>query len=395
MKAAYVYGPEAMDIRDIPTPIPGRGEALIEIIYAGVCGSDITMYRGQHPTARLPVVLGHEIFGIVREISGGTECVGRFDSADRASGVNGANGACGVNGTDGANGAGGVKGTDGANGAGGVNGTEDANGIRVGDKVAAEPLLSCGVCEACMQGFGNVCGKLRIIGLHENGAYAQFVKVGVGKLVKIKTGIPDKLAALAEPFGVAYHVCMRGNLRGGEDALIIGAGPIGNIVAVMARAFGANVVVSEPNHIRRATAEKLGFATYDPVGGDEGTLLSAASGGAGFDVVFEASGSKAGILSTTRLCKIHGVIVPLALASAPVDFVLGQVSFKEQTVVGTRVYPFLHYKRGVEMLERLYADGVQLDPLVSDILPLHEAQRAVDMMINGENACKILLDARA
>ena len=342
MKAAYVYEREKMEIRDMPAPEAREGEALIEIIYAGVCGSDITMYRDAHPTAKLPVVLGHEIFGVVREINGAA-----------------------------------------------------ATGIHVGDRVAAEPLLFCGTCEACRQGFGNVCGKLKIIGIHLDGAYAQYVKAGSDKLVKIETGIPDKFAALAEPFAVAYHVCMRAGLRGGEDALVVGAGPIGSVVAVMARAFGANVTVSEPNGVRRATAEKMGFASFNPAGGDEAELLANKTGGNGFDVVFEASGSKAGILSTTKLCKIHGTIVPLALAGTPVDFILGQVSFKEQSVVGTRVYPFLHYKRGVAMLEKLYADGAPLEPLVSDVLPLGDAQKAIDMMISGTNACKILLDARA
>ena len=340
MKAAYVYEKEKMDIRELPTPKIGSGEALIEIVYAGVCGSDITMYRGLHPTAKPPVVLGHEIFGVVREIDG------RDD-------------------------------------------------IKPGDRVTAEPLRFCGVCEACRQGFGNVCGSLRLHGIHMDGAYAQYVKVLSEKLVPIRTDIPDKLAALAEPFAVAYHVCMRGNLRAGDDALVIGGGPIGTVVALMARACGANVTVSEPNPVRRANTEALGLDAFDPVNGDADEMAAKKTGGPGFDVVFESSGSKAGILSTTKLCKIHGTIVPMALAGTPVDFTLGQVSFKEQTVVGTRVYPFLHFKRGVETLEKLYAAGVALDPLISDIMPLDMAQKAIDMMISGENACKILLDARA
>lgn len=337
MIAAYTYGVEKMDIRELPRPEIGEGEALIEITYAGVCGSDITMYRGLHPTSQPPVVLGHEIFGVVRDIAG------RGD-------------------------------------------------IKVGDRVTAEPLLFCGECEACRQGFGNVCGKLRLIGIHLNGAHAQFVKAGVNKLVPLKTDIPDKLAALAEPFAVAYHVCARAGMHAGDDALIIGGGPIGNVVAIMARATGANVTVSEPNPVRRATAEALGLRTFNPLDGDINEMARSKTGGAGFDVVIESSGSKAGILSTTALCKIHGVIVPMALAGTPVDFVLGQVSFKEQTVVGSRVYSFLHFRRGVETLEKLYADGVTLDPLISDIMPLSDAQRAINMMISGENACKILLD---
>ena len=97
------------------------------------------------------------------------------------------------------------------------------------------------------------------------------------------------------------------------------------------------------------------------------------------------------ILMTTEVCRIGGVIVPMALAGNPVEFILGRVSFKEQTVVGSRVYTHEHFSEGVKLLADI-SKKLELDPLVSDILPLYEANRAIEMMRNGTNAGKILID---
>lgn len=333
MLAGYVTAPEQLVMSDLPIPEIGAGEALIRVLYAGVCGSDLVVYRGAHPTGKLPVVLGHEFIGIVEKINAQSP-------------------------------------------------------FQVGDRVTAEPLISCGVCEACLGGHFHVCQGLRLLGIHENGGYAQYVRVNASKLVAIPDNLSDEVGALAEPFAVGYHVCQRSGMRAGDDVLVIGGGPIGTVVALTAREFGAKVVVSEPNEKRRAVAQRLKLHALSPDALKD--CVQHETDGNGFDVVIESSGSKMGILSTTQLCKIRGTIVPMSLAGTSVDFTLGQVSFKEQSVVGSRVYPFLHFGRGVELLGRL-ADKMNLSPVISDIMPLSQAQEAIDAMIAGTNACKILL----
>jgi threonine dehydrogenase-like Zn-dependent dehydrogenase len=254
MKAALLKKWEDMQVIDIEKPKPDKDEALIRVIYAGVCGSDITVYSGKHPTATAPVVVGHEILGIVEEI----------------------------------------------------NSSKPLN-FKAGDRVTVEPLISCGVCEACIKGYKHVCRSLKLLGIHENGGYAEYTKVSVDKVVKVDDDIPDRIAALAEPFAVGFHVISRSNLRLGDSALIIGAGPIGLIIAITASFAGASrIVISEVNENRRKLAEKLGFETIDPTKEDPMEAVNRYTNNTGFDVVFEVSGSKAGAL-LTKSCLLTDV----------------------------------------------------------------------------------------
>lgn len=338
MKAMVLEQWEHMCEKEIAKPTAGPGQAVIRVKYAGVCGSDITVYRGKHATATAPVVLGHEILGEIESLGEGAPA-----------------------------------------------------GFQVGDRVTVDPLISCGVCEACRGGHRHVCKELKLLGIHENGGYAPYTVVDADMMVKIDPAVQDEVAALAEPFAVGYHVVSRSGLKVGQTALVIGAGPIGMVIAVTARSAGAaKVVVSEPNEARRALAERMGFETIDPAKEDALARVFELIGENGADVVFETSGSRPGILLTTSACKIHGTIVPLGLGGAPVEFCLGTVSFKEQRVVGSRVYPYLDFVGGVRLLERL-AKSTDLSPLVSDILPLSEAQKAIDSMSSGANTGKILL----
>jgi len=338
MIAAMLEDWEKLVVKEMDRPVLHEGEALIKVLYAGVCGSDIAVYSGKHPTATVPVVVGHEIIGTIEDIH-----------------------------------------------------SDKPVGFHIGDRVTVDPLISCGTCEACKKGFYHVCRNLKLLGIHENGGYAQYTKASVDKLVKVSDRLPDPVAALSEPFAVGFHVVSRSGLKLGDTALIVGAGPIGMVIAIAAKAAGAfRVVISEINERRLALAKSLGFETIDSGKTDALAAVNEMTGESGFDVVFEVSGSRAGILLTTDACKIRGTIVPLNLSGAPVEFMLGKVSFKEMRVIGTRVYPYMDFVGGVKLLERM-AEVYDLNKLITDILPLHEAQRAIDSMKSGTNVSKILL----
>lgn len=262
--------------------------------------------------------------------------------------------------------------------------------FKIGDRVTVEPLISCGECDACKGGYGHVCRSLKLLGIHENGGYAEYVKVSNKKLVKVPEQLPDELAALSEPFAVGYHVCTRSGIKKGDTALVIGGGPIGIVVALSAQFFGAKVVISEVNEKRLTVAKSLGIDTINPSKSDVKEKICELTSGVGADIVYEASGSKAGILTTTDVVKIRGVIVPMSLSGKTVEFCLGKVSFKELSVIGSRVYTFEHFKKGVAMLGEI-AKKTDLTPLISNILPLKESEKAIKMMLSGENAGKILI----
>lgn len=335
MKAALLKTWTDMEVVDMEKPVPAADEAVIAVRYAGVCGSDITVYNGKHPTATAPVVVGHEILGVIDQIGENSE-------------------------------------------------------FKVGDRVTVEPLIQCGECDACRRGH-HICKSLKLLGIHENGGYAEYTKASVSKLVKIPDSLPDDVAALAEPFAVGYHVVARSELKKGDTALVIGAGPIGIIVGLAAAYAGASrVVITDLNPERLAMAESLGLEGLHPADGDSLAEILRITDGNGFDVVYEASASRGGMLMTTSACKIGGAIVPLSLAGVPTDFCVGVVSFKELRLIGSRVYTYEHFRDGVKMLADI-AEKVDLHPLISDILPLSDAQKAVDMMMKGENKGKILI----
>lgn len=338
MLAAMLENWEQISVKDIEKPVIQNGEALIKVLYAGVCGSDITVYDGKHPTATAPVVLGHEIIGIVEDIC-----------------------------------------------------TDKPIEVGVGDRVAVDPLISCGICEACKKGFYHVCKNLKLLGIHENGGFAQYTKASVDKLIRLSDELSDEIAALAEPFAVGFHVISRSELRLGNTALVIGAGPIGMIIAIAAKAAGASkVVIAEINEKRLKLAQSMGFETINSKEVNVLDAINDKTDGNGFDVVFEVSGSKSGILLTTSACKIRGTIVPLSLSGTAVDFELGKVSFKEMRVVGTRVYPYMDFVGGVRLLERLSKE-YDLNMLISDIVPLCETKKAINSMKSGVNISKILI----
>lgn len=339
MKAALLKSWEHMEIVDMPKPVLENDEVLIKMMYAGVCGSDITVYSGKHPTATAPCVVGHEILGTVEEIK-----------------------------------------------------TDKPTDLKVGDRVTVNPLISCGTCEACRRGFTHVCKSLKLLGIHENGGYAEYTKADIRKVVKINEGISDRIAALSEPFAVGFHVTQRADVRLGDSVLIIGAGPIGMVLALSAREAGAaKIVISEPTDDRRAVADEFGFETINPMDyKDVMDKINELTDGNGFDKVFEVSGSKAGVLLTTKACKIRGTIVSMGLSGLEYPFTIGQVSFKEQTLVGSRVYSEPDFIGGVRMLERL-DKKYDLSKLISDEMTIDQAQEAIDSMINHKNNGKILI----
>ncbi|MGE5614312.1 MAG: zinc-dependent alcohol dehydrogenase [Bacillota bacterium] len=336
MKAAVLEDVRKLKMCEKEEPSAGIGEAVIKIKYAGICGSDITIYKGEHPTATMPVVLGHEIYGTVCEIN------------------------------------------------------DTYSGFKAGERVVVNPLISCGSCDACIRGHFHVCRNLKLLGIHEDGGFEEYVRVKADKLVKVPETLNDLEAALVEPFAVGYHVNYRSGVRIGDTVLVIGAGTIGLVVGLIARKAGARVIITEINKQRLELAGKFGLETIDSEKTDALKELLDRTNGSGADVVYEASGSRAGILLMTNACKIRGTMVPLSLSAKAVEFELGKVSFKEMSVVGSRVYEHYHFLRAVDTIEKI-AKEYDITQLCTQICPSDEVVSGVEDMLNGRNIGKILV----
>jgi len=339
MRAAVLKSWLNMEMCDIPMPVPAENEALIKIKLAGVCGSDMTVYRGKHMTATVPVVLGHEILGTVESLPEGYN--GKF---------------------------------------------------QLGQRVLMNPIISCGHCSACQHGLPWVCENLKLLGIHVNGGYEEYCTVDVDKLVAVREETPDDVAILGEPFAVGVHVMLNSKVQKGDKIFISGGATVGLYIAILAKAAGAErVIISEINEPRRQFVESMGIETINPTEVDAMDLMREVTGGGGFDIVYDTSGAASCILQMPDLCRCGGKLLSLGLSGDAYQFIIGKVAFKEITLVGNRLYSQEDFEEGVRFVEDNWQE-LHLDRMVTDRLTLSEAEKAVQMMINGDNICKIILD---
>jgi 2-desacetyl-2-hydroxyethyl bacteriochlorophyllide A dehydrogenase len=338
MKAAVLENWFDLQLKDIPIPVPGKDEALIKVIRAGVCGSDITVYKGKHMTATVPTVLSHEILGRIESLPEGYD--GPFT---------------------------------------------------VGQRVLMNPIISCGKCAACRRGLPHVCENLKLLGIHVDGGFAEYTKVGVDKLVAIDNDFPDEVAILGEPFAVGAHVMVNSDIQPGDKIFISGGATVGLYIAIFAKAAGAErVIISEINEPRRQFVESMGIETINPENTDAMDLMREVTDG-GFDIVYDTSGAPSCILQMPDLCRCGGKLLSLGLSGDAYPFIIGKVSFKEIRLIGNRLYSQQDFEAGVRFLEDNWK-ALHLDRMVTDRLGLTEINRAIEMMLHGENICKIIID---
>lgn len=338
MKAAVLETWNTIELKDINKPTLTEYDALVKVIYGGVCGSDIVVYSGQHPTAVTPVVLCHEILGVVEKLPE------KYDGK-----------------------------------------------IQVGDRVLINPVISCGVCEMCKSGAQNVCYNLEIMGIHVDGGFQEYTKVNVSKLVTVDKSLEDNVAVLGEPSAVASHVNRRSEIKPGHKVLIAGAGTIGLVTALTAMSNGADVYISEINEDRIRLADKLGIKTINPIKKDIIDEMKSITDGRGFDVVVDATGAKVSIKTLPDLCKVRGTMISMGLSGAAYEFVIGKVSFKEQRLIGSRLYSQSDFENGVSVMNELNKQ-IDLSKIVTDIMKLDDIEQAIEMMKNGKNVGKIVIE---
>ncbi len=334
MRALRLLKPTQFEVIEAEIPRIASNEVLIKVHYAGICGSDIHMFHGKTARVKYPIVPGHEFAGEIAEIG------------------------------------------DGKN-----------NSLRVGDLVTINPLITCGKCLSCTTGRSNICPKFGLYGIDTDGGFAEYVKVATDHVVKIPAGMPADVAALAEPFSVGFHAVKRSQLQVGDKALVLGAGPIGLIVASVAKAAGAgSILVSEKNQYRLDVARKMGFQVYDDSEGDLKRKVDEITGGNGVDIVFEAAAAPITSLKMTAYLRPGGTAVMVGVHREYVPADLGAVNLRELNIIGTMVYTPNDFKAAVAMLPRM--DSLPL--LISHKLPLEAHDQAYSSIVNGKDAMKIL-----
>ncbi len=334
--AAAVYrGDKSFSIEQVEVPPPGPGQVQIAVAYCGICGTDLHIYLG-HMDKRVGFerTIGHEMSGVIAAVG------------------------------------------------------EGVTGLAPGRHVVVRPLDHCGDCPACRAGHEHICHKLKFIGIDTNGAFQERWNVPAHTIHVLPDDLDLSHAALIEPLAVACHDVDRGAVKPGEDVLVIGGGPIGMLVAMVAREAGANVTISEINENRLAFARKIGFATYNPKETDVAKAVHDGTGGKGADVVFEVSGSQAGVNLMTAAAATRGRIVMVAIHATKPQIDMFQFFWRELDLIGARVYRPEDCDRAMALLAKGVVD---CDAFITDIQTLGDIQTAFEALTQNPNAMKSMI----
>lgn len=332
MRAAVWTGPDTVEVTDVPMPVVPAGWALIKVAYDGICGTDLSILHGKHPRAAAPLIMGHEISGWVQQAG--------------------------------------------------------ATGPAVGALVTVEPLISCGECKACLDGHPHVCKRLGLYGIDAPGAMAQYLALPPEVLHEVPAGVDPRTATLAEPLAVAVHAVSLSGMQRGDTVAVYGAGPIGVLVALVARHEGAGaVVITEPSPWRRQVAEKLGF-TVVADGSTMAETLALLTGGEGADTTFDSAAHSSVAAELTATTRVLGRIVIVGVYKQPTAIDLQAVCFKEQSIMGVRVYTSADVTRAIELIA---SDALGLAHFPMKAFALADVRAAFDAATSGQNCLKVLL----
>lgn len=315
---------------------PGTGEVQIEVAYVGICGTDLHIVHGDmDDRVGDRAVIGHEMSGRVLALGAG---VTQWSA---------------------------------------------------GDPVVVMPLRWCGTCPTCRSGHRHICDRLDFVGIDSPGALQQVWTVPQELLVPLPPGLSLRDAALVEPVAVAHHDVGRARLVAGERVAVIGGGPVGLLIAVVAAARGADVVVLEVDPFRRSVAADLGLAVMDAADPNVAGLVEAWTEGAGAAVTFEVSGSQGGLDVAVSALGTRGRLVAVGIHVQPRTVDLKRVFWKELEILGARVYEPGDFTAAVDLLA---AGTIPVEALVSEVVPLREARSAFDVLAAGGRVMKVLVD---
>lgn len=336
MKASQYVKAGEFQYREIPTSDLPDDYIRIRVAYCGICGTDLHIFKG-HMDARVkaPQAVGHEASGTVESFG------------------------------------------------------KSVTGFQAGEKVTVRPLDNCGECNTCKAGFTHICEHLRFLGIETPGAFAEFWDVPARLVHKLPSSMDLKLAALVEPLAVACHDVRRSGLKQGDIAVISGGGPIGMLIALVARRAGGRVFISEINPARLEFAKSLGFETINPLEENVAEKVKSATGGRSADIVFEVSGSEAGARLVTEVVRPRGTIVVVAIYAKPVPVDLHKFFWKEIRMVGARVYEYEDYEQAIGLAD---SGELALEKMISKIFPLKEMQKSFEYLASAPDAMKVLIE---
>ena len=337
MKTIIINKPGDVNIIDTPKPVRKKGEALLKVLYGGICGSDLGTYRGTFAYASYPRIPGHEFSAEIVEI----------DENDR--------------------------------------------NLKPGMIVTCNPYFNCTKCYSCQRGLVNCCTSNETLGAQRDGAFSEYITMPIERIYDGK-GLPAKTLALIEPFCISYHGMSRADVKAGDNVLVIGAGTIGVLAAVAAKAKGAKVYISD-------VAEKKMNYAVETFGLDGGILndshenfiqrVEEITGGNYFDVTIEAVGLPSTFLNCIEAAAYGARVVQIGVGKKNVDFDFTLLQKKELNVFGSRN---ALKKDFLELIDLVKSGKVDLEKIVTNTYSLDEADKAFsDFDKNAASMLKVVI----
>jgi L-gulonate 5-dehydrogenase len=323
MKALVLKAPGKLEIKELKTPVPHEGEALIRIKAVGICSSDIHAYRGFHPFISYPRILGHEIAGQVVEVS-----------------------------------------------------KNDQN-LTVGDLVVVNPVLSCGRCYPCRIGRPNCCIDVKTPGIHFDGGMCEYTSLSTRLLCKIPQNADPSTFALTEPLSIAMQAINRGKVSKEDSVAIIGSGPIGLSCLMVAKTLNTRVIIIDLLEYRLKVAKSLGADrvvnahTEDPL-----MAVMDFTHREGTNVVIEAVGLPKTLREAVEMVSAAGRVVILGLSSKLAELPISETIKKELDIVASR----LNNNRFSEAIKLIERGEVDMGSLVTHEFNLEEAEKAFKLL---------------
>lgn len=341
MLQQVMTAPGKIEFREIETPVPKAGEVLIRIMKIGVCGSDIHVWHGKHPFTSYPVTQGHEVSGEIAALGAGVE------------------------------------------------------NLEAGQKVTIQPQVVCGKCYPCRHGKYNLCETLKVMGFQTTGVASEYFAVDAAKVTPLPQEMSFDEGAMIEPLAVAVHAVRKFGDMQGMRVAVLGAGPIGILVAQAAKGMGAeSVLITDISDLRLEKARQCGVDfCVNTRETDFGEALVSSFGPDKADVIYDCAGNNVTMGQAIRCARKGSTIILVAVFAGMAEVDLAVLNDHELDLNTTMMYRNEDYLEAIELVR---AGKVDLKPLISKHFAFRdyaEAYRYIDE--NRETTMKVIIDVQA
>ena len=337
MISAKYIGGQHVGVETYEASEPLSDEVQIRVHFAGLCGTDLHIVHGNMDKRVKPnLTFGHEMSGVIERVGASVTTLSK------------------------------------------------------GEHVTVMPLDWDGTCPACEAGYHHICHNLNFVGIDSPGALQTLWNVKADWIFKLPREMPLKDAALVEPVAVAVHDVERAELISGDKVLILGGGPIGLLIAFVAKNKGAMVRIVELDEGRISLISSLGFEVINPKASEMSDVVNTWTQGKGADVIFEVSGSAAAVLSSVEYLKVRGKLVVVAIHGQPREMNLQKVFWRELTVLGVRVYEATDFETAIKLLS---TGIIPTSGIITHVVPIRKIESAIAILEQGL-AMKVLIDVQ-